>query len=108
MIWDQSGAPHTLEQQSVSTCVAVAANGQFCLLGSPDGTVRIRSLDTRQEIGVFRPPHQGPVTAVAISRDGKWAVSGCGLTKEVKGKEVAVDCSIRLWNVATGQVVRSF
>ena len=40
--------------------------------------------------------HEGPVSAVAVSRDGRHALSG------------SRDRTLRLWDLATGQLVRTF
>src|SRR5262249_25973408 len=62
--------------------------------GAADGRVRIydlASIKTKPEPRLeMKVPHRGPVSAVAFSPDGKYAVSGD-------------DQSIWLWDVATGE-----
>ncbi|KAF4352007.1 uncharacterized protein LOC115699717 [Cannabis sativa] len=60
--------------------------------GSMDGEIRLWDLATRQTVCKF-PGHQGAVKGVAASTDGRLLVS-CG-----------TDCTVRLWNVPSSDVV---
>ncbi len=51
--------------------------------------------------------HEEPVTCLAISRDGKRLLSGCGRPEIVNGKPIKVlDTSVRLWDVESGEQIR--
>ncbi|KAM6548889.1 hypothetical protein CsatB_020565 [Cannabis sativa] len=60
--------------------------------GSMDGEIRLWDLATRRTVCKF-PGHQGAVKGVAASTDGRLLVS-CG-----------TDCTVRLWNVPSSDVV---
>src|SRR5260370_33894628 len=58
--------------------------------------------ETRRFVG-----HEEPVTCLAISRDGKRLLSGCGRAEFVNGKPIKVlDMSVRLWDLETGEQIR--
>jgi WD40 repeat protein/tRNA A-37 threonylcarbamoyl transferase component Bud32 len=116
--------------------VAFSLDGEFALSGSYDQTVKLWEVKTGREVRRFNG-HQGPLYSVALSPDGKWALSG-GEDKTVKlwevgtGKEVwtftghlsevravafspdnrwAVTAAVRnifVWDVSTGNLVRTF
>ncbi|GAK57023.1 serine/threonine protein kinase with WD40 repeats [Candidatus Vecturithrix granuli] len=99
-------------------CVAVTPEGRFALSGSNDKTLRLWSLATEKYLEIFqglRIPledayksaelttdknlrifreHEGEVDAVAISPDGRFAVSG------------SWDTTLRVWDIATGKCLR--
>jgi WD40 repeat protein len=53
--------------------------------------------------------HSAQVRTVAISPDGRYAVSGGGGYLRRPGQPTAVrDCIVRLWDLTTGEVVRRF
>lgn len=60
--------------------------GKFLIAAEPSGQVRILSLEAKNQKAEYN--HGGPVTAVAVSADGKWAASS-GENKFV-----------RIWNIA--------
>jgi WD40 repeat protein/tetratricopeptide (TPR) repeat protein len=80
------------------TAVALTPDGLLALIGQGDGGLVLADVATRQVLRTFRG-HTGEVKAVAIARDGRFAVSG------------GEDGSIRSWDfrdgkplsVATGQ-----
>jgi hypothetical protein len=54
--------------------------------------------------------HQTKIRAIAITRDGRWAVSGAGdqTTFFGLGKPTWLDCTARLWDLDTGKELRRF
>src|SRR5262249_62376582 len=48
------------------------------------------------------------IRSLAFSQDGRFALTGIGHITVKDGKAVPVDCSVRLWEVATGREVRRF
>ena len=78
----------TMRQNNVATALARSPNGH--LLATPDGSdVRVwDALGTG--VSQLFEGHTGEVTSVAFSPDGTSLVSG------------SKDCTVRLWNLATG------
>jgi WD40 repeat protein len=79
--------------------LAISPDSQSVLLGGYDGTISLRDLEsgaaimTLEHLGVEEEPDW--LTCVAYSPDGRWILSGGGLT-------------IRLWDAATGTQVSLF
>jgi uncharacterized delta-60 repeat protein len=71
--------------------VAFSPDGRYVVSGSDDGTARVWSVETGQEVA--RVTHDGAVSAVAFSPDGKYVVSGGG------------DSTARAWEAQSGQEV---
>jgi WD40 repeat protein/serine/threonine protein kinase len=86
-----------LHHQSNVVAVALSADSKTALLGSRDWSARLWETATGKPIG---PPfqhnfqHNGQVRAVALSADGKMALTA--------GRE---DTSARLWETATGNPI---
>jgi hypothetical protein len=78
--------------------LAVDAQGKQVLAGIADRAVGLWSLANGQE-AFYVKKHTSPVTAVALSPDGRWAISGGG----EKGPKP--DCTLRLWDVPQGKVL---
>ncbi len=86
--------------------VAFSPNGQTVLTGSSDGTAKLWDLASARQIKQFRgPPLKDAgtdtgkvwsVNAVAFSPDGRTVATGSG------------DQTIRIWNIATGQMMTQF
>jgi WD40 repeat protein len=74
---------------------------------SLDCLLRLWDVATGKEVRRF-PGHRAPVLSVAFSRDGRQAVSGGGAVEAAEGEELPLDCTMRLWDVATGTLVRRF
>ena len=68
----------------------ISPDGQSLLTGGTNGALDLRSLVTGKRIRSFEG-HSGIVSACAFSADGSAIVSG------------AIDCSLRIWDVATGK-----
>ncbi len=79
-------------------------DGQRILVGDATGKVRLWGITTGEPIG--KPmQHQDPVNVVAISPDGKLALSGCGASGNIEKSEAPEAC---LWNLDTGELIYRF
>ena len=115
--------------------VALSADGKRGMSGSLDGTARVWDLQTGLETARFTG-HDGLVSAVAFTPDGKWGVSGgfdgvvavwkAGTGEELRRRDagsyvtavavspdgktalVAAGRNVFLWDLHTGEEVRSF
>jgi WD40 repeat protein len=74
------------------TCLAVDAAGGRIASGGEDGVVRVWDLASAAPTPHFLRHPEGPIHAVAISRDGKWIAS-------------AAEYSARVWEAASGKLV---
>lgn len=77
----------------VALAVAALPNPDRLLVGCVDGAVRLVDLATGTT--AWTPRHDGPVNALAVTPDGRVAVSG------------ADDGVVRVWDVATGRAVHA-
>ncbi len=80
-------------------------DGRLALTGSADRTMRLWDVATGTLLRIY--VHPTGVCSVAISPDGRWAVSGSGSkTTSEGGTTVAgYDYTVRLWDVASGEVL---
>jgi WD40 repeat protein len=89
-IWEikkQGVEPHTLEgHEAEVTSVAFSPDGRMLASGSSDGTVRLWDVNSTKILAVLKE-HNGPVNAVAFSKEGILA-SG------------SLDKTIRLWDLS--------
>lgn len=99
---------------------AISSDGKQVLTGDNQCLVKLWDTETGQEIRRFTG-HTTWINAVAFSRDGRFVASGAGQRElqEVPQpgaaadavpptKEVPIDCTIRIWDVATGRELRRF
>lgn len=100
------GSGSDVSNENIVWSVALSADGKAALTGHEDHSVRLWDVDSGQEIRRFEG-HQETVRSVALSRDGKRALSAGGADRD-DGDIAKIDCQVRLWNVATGQLERSF
>ena len=82
--------------------IAVSTDGKFALT-TLNKSMILWDLETRRKIREF--PHEGRVNSVAFSADGKRAFSGSGESQFVeKGQPFKqVDCTVRVWDVESGE-----
>jgi len=86
------------------TSVAFSADGKYVLTGSSDTTARLWDIKTgqtvrvfgRRIVPVFTLGSYSAINSVAISTDGNYVVTS--------GR----DTQVRLWDVKTAQIIRSF
>lgn len=87
--------------------VAVSPDGKRLLSASFDGTMRLWDLQTGQELQRFDGPGNF-VEAVAFTPDGKRAICCYGSRNAETIYEEDPSCSLRLWDLATGKVLKQF
>ncbi len=80
------------------------AGGLLATAGGPDGTVRLWDAETGEELA--RLEHERRVFAMAFSPDGRTLATGDGGWEE--GPRRPMPGVIRLWEVPTGRLLRSF
>jgi WD40 repeat protein len=82
--------------QEAISAVAFAPQGQFLASGGEDGKILMHDFSSPDRPPRALPGHQGPVRALAYLGDGATLVSA------------GDDDHVRLWNVATGEITRTF
>ena len=85
--------------------VTFSPDGQTALSGSWDTTLRLWDVATGESIRTFTG-HTGFVESVAFSSDGTLALSGSCV--EANPDATCDTGEIRLWDVATGETIRTF
>ncbi len=96
-------------------CCAVTPDGRRAAVGTSDGTVQLWDLEAGRVTGLLLG-HTTWVGAVAISSGGRFVLSGAGEVslEEVPGnptapaRTVRKDCTVRLWDAATGRELARF
>lgn len=78
--------------------VDMARDGSWAISASLDGTVRTWDLDNLKPKSVYKG-HEAAVWCVALHPNGRQAVSGGG------GGQPPSDCALRVWELASGNVV---
>ncbi len=97
--------PFGLEGQATPASIAYSLDRKTILFSGKQ--LRLRDARTSEELVRFRGDWEA--NAVAISPDGHRALSGHGKTLNLYGIcEVNWDCSVRLWDLRTGRVLRRY
>ncbi len=84
-----TGSEVTLGEQHTDTVNDIMLSADQMISGSDDKTARIWNLSSGQRTKLL--PHRVAVTAVALSPDGRLAITGCA------------DGTVSLWDVASGE-----
>lgn len=91
-LWRQSqGSPHTLlgkHNTNSPYTVGLLPGGQGAFSSGLDGVVKLYDLPSRKQTGELR--HDDPVTATAVSPDGRWLVSLTHTPNHMPGKKPVV------------------
>jgi WD40 repeat protein len=87
--------------------LALSGDGRRLLTGSLDKSLRLWDVATGREAGRF-PEQPGGVWCVALSADGKQALSGAGMVQQGTEWVRGTDFALRLWNAAAGVELRGF
>jgi WD40 repeat protein len=88
-------------------CLALSADGRTVLAGCGDRTLWLWDVPSGAELKQFKG-HQAPIYGVALSPDGRLALSCGGLMTQKDTRLIAVDCLVRAWDVETGQPREAF
>jgi len=85
------------------SCLAVSADGRTVLAGCGNRSLILWDVESGAELRRF-DGHQGAITGVALSPEGRLALSCGGIRVKKEGKQLTpVDCVVRAWDVATGR-----
>lgn len=76
--------------------VTLSPDSQLLATGDMDGTIRLRQTCSSEGHLWMSQEHSGWIPAIQFSPDGKLVASG------------GVDYKVKLWNVATGECIRTF
>ncbi|WP_051183002.1 protein kinase [Nocardia vinacea] len=101
-LWDlergraQQGKP-AMNEESDNVAVAMSGDGRYVATGSTSGTIRVWALDLPRCVATL-PGHIGPITSLALSGDGRRALSA-----SFRGLDG--DCTVRSWDVAGGRCI---
>jgi WD40 repeat protein len=117
---EQPGELRRFEGQLPVHGVAFSPDGRTILAGGggyvkgPGNSVvprecaaRLWDVATGDEVRRFAG-HTAPVRCVGFSPDGRHALTGGGGYESRNGSPVAVDCTVRLWDVGSGGELRCF
>ncbi len=84
--------------------VAFSPDGKIILTGSTDQTARLWEAQTGKLLQTL-VGHRDNILSVAFSPDGKKVITAGGASHSGKGEG---DCTLRLWDTQTGELIRSY
>lgn len=119
-LWDSDSGNRlrSFDRRLVGNCLAVSADGRRALTGSGNvndimrgdrafppmnilGDVCLWDLETGKDLRHFRTPEMGPVNCVALSPDGRHALSGHGGIARYSNRQI--DFTVRRWDLESGK-----
>jgi len=104
-VWDKT--PRTLKgHRGGVIAVCLTSDHQLVLSGGRDGTIRLWNIATGECVRIFDGGggFLDGINAISLSSNDKWAVSASGY---LKGLRVQWEHRLRLWDIASGQCLRS-
>jgi WD40 domain-containing protein len=110
--WDLATGESILTAQGLDTDLmadALSPDGKTIACGGRDGVVTLWDVSTSENIQIFKG-HKGSIRSVAISPDGKLLASGSSVAISSKGYRLAsegTDTNVKLWDVATGECLKT-
>jgi dipeptidyl aminopeptidase/acylaminoacyl peptidase len=87
--------------------ISASADGRRLLAGCYDRTLRLWDVEAGAERRRLEG-HQGTPASVALSPDGRLALSCGGRVEQKDTKFFPVDCEVRLWDLESGTELRRF
>ncbi len=105
-LWSPTGSSKLDTKHKFATNrIGYSRNGDRLIAGGQDGNVSVFDSDAKVRIGHFN--HTGRIQAVAVSPDGKWAVSShepieISNARMGRGEWKTLPGDARVWNVETG------
>lgn len=108
-LWDAATGVlvHTFDGHADSvSSVTFSPDGSRVLSGSSDKTLKLWDAATGALVRTFTG-HAAPVRSVAFSPDGARVLSGSGDAND-RSRGVTPDFTMRLWDAATGSLLRTF
>ncbi|WP_077920334.1 cytochrome D1 domain-containing protein [Spirosoma sp. 209] len=87
--------------------VAFSPDGRHALSGSSDNTLRLWDVPMRRQVRIFRG-HTNMVESVVFSPDGQFLLMGDAKGGAYSRQSNERDNTLKLWDVQTGQFLRTF
>src|SRR5262249_50127755 len=108
-LWDvDTGQPiRTLGPLRFITGLAFCPDGRRLLLATADNKLQFWDVVDNREVRSFGKLPT-PVHCLALSADGKYALSGSGRSVRRDNQLVHEDCTVRLWDLGAGRELRRF
>jgi WD40 repeat protein len=103
-VWDLTGGTRTRAVASPSEvrCLALTPDGSMAVTAHADHALRVWDVVTGACLRVLAG-HTGPIAAIAVSPDGRVAVSGGGVQSIM-----SEDNTVRVWDLVGGRCLRVF
>ena len=86
--------------------LSISADGRFAVTGHSDRGLKLWDVETFQCVRQIHSP-EARVRVVALSLDGRFIAAGSGVVR-VDGKTIRTCTAIRVWEAATGRLLRVF
>jgi serine/threonine protein kinase/WD40 repeat protein len=110
-VWEADTGKQVSRQRlgfgGLSGGMAFTADGNHCFSAGGDRIIRLLNAETGQEERRFEG-HASLAHALALSPDGKRLLSAAGTFTVQNGVATPIDCTVRLWETATGKELRRF